>query len=143
MKMNHTLLFFLFLFPIFGYSQTKNLSDIKEDYIQFGSGGGFTGKLTCHILTKNGALYLQNDAIKNSNELTYQKQIGSCSTKKIFRFATNKSLQLFAYNKPGNMYKIICLRIDIQKNTIIWSDTSDEQLINTIKLYNKLQKLIL
>lgn len=106
-----------------------NKTGIEE--ISFGTGGGFTGKVSTYILQANGRLY------KEGNEF---KKIGSKETLEIFNEA--KAVKEYTFNEPGNLYSFIEIKSKGKENRIVWEYGSTKVDVAVIELNDKLSLLI-
>lgn len=87
----------------------------ENDFLTFGIGGGFTGKVTKYFLTPDGNLYIKNgDKIQkigtNTKEMTNQ----------IFSNYEKLGLNLININEPGNKYSFIERNAKSGNNVIMW-----------------------
>ncbi len=89
--------------------------------IVFGQGGGFSGKITAHVLYEDGrimVLPLQGDPTELVTTLSKKE------TKKLFKRTEEwKSLKL---NQPGNMYTFIELVEGENRYKITWGNSGSE-----------------
>jgi len=123
--------------------QNFNPDDSKEEYIVFGLGGGFTGKVLKYYFTRSGIIYTQSEG-------TF-KNIGSCSkrqAKQIFTNYTTLELEKINLNEPGNKYFFIESHLKKVSNKMTWGkdpllnpnvETFFEILMNMVKTANKIQ----
>jgi hypothetical protein len=138
-----SILFFLFVIlstQVFG--QVYTVSEITDEYIEFGSGGGFAPSSKKYILTKSGNLYMFNTQRLISDSIYFQKQICKKQVKKIYAFALKQSIQEYSYNQPGNLYCFIQFHFKNNLNKISWSVPINDLQPDIITLYNKLLKTI-
>ncbi len=87
----------------------------KEEYVAFGSGGGFTGRVSKYFLTKKGDIY--------SNEGDAVTKIGSAPkamTAQIFSNYQKMDLANLKLNEPGNKYYFVEMNLGDHKNSIKW-----------------------
>lgn len=129
----HTLSFSLFLmilcFNTISCSTKKPFFDpneSKSDYIFFGSGGGFTGKVNNYYLNKNGDIFVPSDSafVKLSS-------ISQESVNQIFKNYITLGLDKVMLNDPGNKYYFIERNINGKKQTIKWGNNALENKIIT------------
>jgi hypothetical protein len=93
-------------------------NDMKSDYISFGSGGGFTGKVSSYFLNKQGDIFVPSDT-------TFIK-ISSISTEmvdQIFQNYTALGLDKIILNDPGNKYYFIERNVKGEKQILKWGNT--------------------
>jgi hypothetical protein len=112
----------------------------QEEYVAFGTGGGFTGRVSKYYLTKKGDIYT-----KDGDTLS---KIGSTSktmVAQIFSNYQNTKLSGLKLNEPGNKYYFVEMNLADHKNIIKWgmnplSDKTIETyhaiLMNLIKKLN-------
>lgn len=135
-------LFFLMYFSVIGYSQTLNKDSITTDYIEFGSGGGFTGISHNYLLTKTGCLYSIHRILTEPSTLSYIKTINTYDTRKIFNYIKKKQITSITYNEPGNISEYITTTIHNKKNSLVWSNSNSKTPQAIIRLSTKLYKLL-
>src|SRR2546423_14715810 len=116
---NHFLFGVVTLF-VLAFSSCKNTplaSQTIVENIQFGSGGGFTGRVTAYSLMQNGELKFSNT--ENDSVL---KKIDSLTVQRIFEKA--KILSGYEYNRPENMYAFLEINKKYKKKEmqqrIVW-----------------------
>lgn len=110
---------------------TNNLAQqTGVEEITFGSGGGFTGKVTSYVLNTTGQL----TEIENPNGLS--KKLSKETTSQIFALA--QELKTYSYNKPDNLYSFIEIRTKENTNRIVWGFGATEVNDKTTQLFNKL-----
>ncbi|MFZ1704566.1 MAG: hypothetical protein WAT79_09460 [Saprospiraceae bacterium] len=88
---------------------------LKQNYIHFGNGGGFTGAVTAFYLTTEGKLY----KMEGSNII----QIGETNqniTDQMFSLPKTLNVKNNPYNVPGNKYFFIEYFIDNDLQKIVW-----------------------
>lgn len=107
---------------------TKHSTNILTDsihtpYIQFGSGGGFTGRSTDYILTRDGRLYAHTETLEGKNTDVFIKKISSCKTNKIFRYIDKKQVMNIILDDPGNTYSYITIK-KTEVHTLTWNTTT-------------------
>lgn len=103
-------IYLLLLLSIF-ISCSANNAIVKTsiEEIQFGSGGGFTGKEITYTLNSKGKL------TEGGKDL---KQIDLKKTLLLFKLA--KKLKTYSFNEPQNMYSFIVIQSKDNKNRIVW-----------------------
>ncbi|MFZ1751313.1 MAG: hypothetical protein WAU01_14015 [Saprospiraceae bacterium] len=74
----------------------------KSEYLFFGSGGGFTGKVIKYYLTSSGDLYTET-----AEGISRMGKMESKNSKQIFNIYTSMSLHQININEPGNRYYFI------------------------------------
>ena len=133
---------FLLNISILSFGQTTTVSKIAEEYIEFGSGGGFAPLYKQYIVTKSGILYAFQTTRLISDSITFQKQICKKQVNKIYTLALKKNIQEYSYDQPGNMYHYIQFNFKNNSNKISWDPNSNMVHPDVIKLYNKLLKIL-
>jgi len=132
----------LIVFNVSVFSQTIYKDSINTDFIEFGTGGGFSGESKNYVLTQTGELYIIKNILTDKNSLVYLKKIKSCSVKKIFKFTNKKKIIEIRYNEPGNIFHYIQLSINNKKNNLVWGSTNSTPPENVIILSTKLYNLL-
>ena len=132
----------LITFTVCGFCQNIHKDSIQGDFIEFGSGGGFTGESKNYILTRSGDLYFIKNILADANTLVHLKKIKSCTAKKIFSYAEKKKVTALTYNEPGNLFHYITLSIHNKKNRIVWGSSNSTTPENIIILSNKLHNVL-
>ena len=132
----------LILFQITGFCQNIQKDSIQGDFIEFGSGGGFSGASKNYVLTRSGDLYFVKNILADANTLEYLKKIKSCTARKIFSYAKKKQLTTLTYNEPGNLFHYITLSINNKKNHIVWGSSTATTPPTIITLSTKLHNLL-
>ncbi len=121
----------VFCLSTFSCSTKKPIFDPNEaesDYILFGSGGGFTGKVNNYYLNKNGDVFLPKDT-------TFVKvsSVSEEMVNQIFKNYTVLGLDKMILNDPGNKYYFIERNINGQKQTLKWGNNPLDN--NNVKTY--------
>jgi hypothetical protein len=107
-----------------------------SDFIKFGGGGGFTGKVNTYFLTKKGKMYTLKDE-------KYEKiaSIPAPITDQVFKNFTNLGLDKMILNDPGNKYNFIERKENAESTTLKWGNKAlDNKSIQTY--YKILMKLV-
>jgi len=134
------ILLIVFYVPVF--SQNIHKDSIKVHVIEFGSGGGFSGKSKNFVLTKTGELYSVENILTDANALVYQKKIKACTARKIFNYAKKNKIIDIVYNEPGNLYHYITLSLKNKTNNLVWGSSNSTPSENIITLSTKLNNLL-
>jgi hypothetical protein len=132
----------LIAFTITGICQTIQKDSIQGDYIEFGSGGGFSGASKNYVLTRSGDIYFIKNILADANTLVHLKKAKSCYTKKIFSYVKKKKITELTYNEPGNVFHYMTLSINNNKNRLVWGSSSTTPPENIITLSTKLHNLL-
>jgi hypothetical protein len=107
-----------------------------NDFIHFGAGGGFTGKVTSYYFTKTGKIFQLKDE-KYIKIATIPSQV----TEQIFKNYTSLGLDKMILNDPGNRYSFIVRKENNESKTIKWGNNPlDNKIIQTY--FNILMKLV-
>lgn len=120
----------LLLSILLSCSANKAIVKTNIEEIQFGSGGGFTGKETMYTLNSKGKL------MADGKEL---KQIDSKKTLSLFKIA--KKFKTYSFNEPQNMYSFIVIQSKDNKNRIAWGLGSKQINKDVTDFYNQLISL--
>jgi len=124
------------------FSQTTHKDSIHVDFIEFGSGGGFSGESKNYVLTQAGDLFSIKNMLADANSLVFLKKIKSCTAKKIFYFTKKKKIIETTYNEPGNIYQYITLYINNKKKNLVWGSSNSTPPQHIITLSTKLYNLL-
>jgi hypothetical protein len=112
----------------------------KEEFVAFGSGGGFTGRVSKYYLTKKGTIYTKEGDIMS--------KIGSAPkamTAQIFSNYQKTDMANLKLNEPGNKYYFVEMNLADHKNNIKWGmnpltdktiETYHAILLNLVKKLN-------
>lgn len=132
----------LVAFNICGFCQNIHKDSIQGNFIEFGSGGGFSGESKNYVLTESGDLYFIKNILADANTLVYLKKIKSCYSKKIFRYAKKKKITELMYNEPGNIFHYMTLSINNKKNHLVWGSSKSTTPVTIITLSTKLYNVL-
>lgn len=95
--------------PVFDPTTTKT------DYISFGKGGGFTGKVNRYYLNDSGEIFVASDST-----FTKITTVSTEMTNQIFKNYTVLGLDKMILNDPGNKYYFIERNIGGEKQILTW-----------------------
>jgi hypothetical protein len=124
-------IYLLLLLSIFlSCSANKAIVKTSIEEIQFGSGGGFTGKEIIYTLNSKGKL------TEGGKDL---KQIDLKKTLLLFKIA--KKFKTYSFNEPQNMYSFIVIQSKDNKNRIVWGLGSTKINKDVTDFYNQLISL--
>ena len=126
--MKTTALLLLLLLHACATDKLAQQTGIEE--ITFGSGGGFTGKVTSYVLNTTGQLTEKENPKGLSKKLTRE------TTTECFKLA--QELKTYSYKKPDNLYSFIEIRTKENTNRIVWGFGSTHVNERTTQLFNKL-----
>ena len=139
--------YFVLIFTIISFmsckssKQTFDPNNTKKEFITFGLGGGFTGKVLKYYIDKDGIVYSQSE-----KEL---KKIGVCPerlTNQVFSNYISLEMDKITLNEPGNKYFFIESHLKNSSNKITWGkehlnnpnlEIYFEILMSTVKVINK------
>lgn len=93
--------------------------NLPDDWLRFGSGGGFTGVETTYTLLENGQLFQANSQGKGTTELPPCKRRDA---NKLFESAEKLGLLQLDFQHPGNTYQFMEFQDDGQSRRIAWGD---------------------
>jgi len=138
--------YFILTFAIIGFLSCKSSKMVfdpvtsKKEFIAFGLGGGFTGKVLKYFITKDGIIYTHSgEEIKKIG--VSPKRI----TGQVFSNLNTLGLDKIMLNEPGNKYFFIEPHLQGSSNKMIWGkeplnnpniETYFEILMNTVKAIN-------
>jgi hypothetical protein len=112
----------------------------QEEFVVFGTGGGFTGKVSKYYLTKKGSIYT-----KEGDSLSKIGNAPKTMTAQIFSNYQKTDLSNLKLNEPGNKYYFIEMNLADHKNIIKWGmnpltdktvETYHAILMNLVKKLN-------
>lgn len=138
-------LFFFFIVVIFAISCSKkgNLQafDPKQDHLEFGNGGGFTGAISSVCLFKNGDVYR-----KSTSDTAFIKigKIDLNKAKQLFNNYQTLGLKEMKLDEPGNRYYFISAFNDGVSHKLTWgkSELSNNAPALLLKILNDMVKHI-
>lgn len=136
------LLVLLIVFNVTGFGQNIRRDSIQGDFIEFGSGGGFSGESKNYILTRSGEIYFIKNILADANTLVHLKTVKKCTAKKIFCYAKKKKIPELTYNEPGNLFHYITLSINKKENRLVWGNNNSTTPSSIITLSTKLYNLL-
>lgn len=95
-----------------------SLADLPEEQLRFGSGGGFAGTSTEHILLANGQYFKKP---QQSQQYGYIATINRATARAYHKRAQALQLRTADFDHPGNMYYYLQLGED-KANRVTWGD---------------------
>ena len=110
----------------------------NETYILFGTGGGFTGKVTSYKLYESGQIKKQSGIKTAFNSLT---TVEEKTSKQIFKSIDQLDLKSRPINDPGNLYYFMELNEKGEKTKFIWGGIKEEPDDAIRAFYNLLNGL--
>ena len=111
---------------------------VNETYILFGTGGGFTGKVTSYKLYESGQIKKQSGIKTAFNSHTTVK-VKTCE--QIFKSIEQLDLKSKPINDPGNLYYFIELNEKGEKTKFTWGGINEEPDNAIRAFYNLLNGL--
>lgn len=118
------------------HSKYHHESEFPAKQLQWGTGGGFAGKESYHILLENGQIF-KRELIRSDSlmEVTGTKKR---IAKSIFEAADNAGITSMEFSHPGNMYTFI----SYAGKRIVWGDKNHPVGEPIDKLYKQLNDLV-
>lgn len=113
--------------------------DLPAKQLQWGAGGGFTGKETTYLLLENGQIFKRDGVGALLQELEGTKKKTAQS---LFKTADTLDIIKMDFMHPGNTYSFLEMRTAENAKRIAWGDTKfpvTEQMQN---LYKQLMQLV-
>lgn len=119
-------------------SQNSSTSKSKKEII-FGSGGGFTGKVTEYHLKSDRTLYRVTTLPRDTTHLA---TLSKKSYKQINEKLKAASLDSFQLDEPGNTYHFITIKDSTNATSVTWGnpDITVPEKVNSI--YSELMSLV-
>ncbi len=95
--------------------------DYRKEFtaIEFGKGGGFTGKYDAYKLDNTGNLYKIDHKV---NSETFVKLLPAKQCKELFKTVSNAGISKLSINNPYNMSSYISLVTKTDTNRLVWGD---------------------
>lgn len=115
---------------------TYTLDALPDEQLRFGSGGGFAGTSTEHLLLANGQ-YFQKP--QQSRQMSYVGTIDKSTAKSYLKRAEALGLDTMNFNHPGNMYYYLQTGAD-EATRVTWGDINFETNAEVVALYKELIK---
>jgi len=91
--------------------------------IEFGSGGGFTGKVSHYTLMDNGQIFMNADKEGFVDAVT---KIDKAEVKQVFDNYDSMNFIALKCNDPGNMYHFITMKHQDLTHKLMWGGNSLE-----------------
>ncbi len=111
-------------------------TELPEERLVFGSGGGFSGKITEYTLLKNGQVFTKggaNTALQELEPLTKKEAKG------FFKELPGLALTDLKLDKPGNMYYFLKVG---EAERITWGHPEHPVADNIDKFYRSLIRTV-
>lgn len=96
---------------LFFSCKTYTLSELPDQQLHFGSGGGFTGMTTEYMLLKNGQLFVRKGRA-GSGAWEEMETVEKSAAKALYSTWENQALFKENIKKPGNIYQFITMKKD-------------------------------
>lgn len=121
-------------------NKVYTLSELPENQIVFGDGGGFAGTYQEFLLLENGQIFKSAKRGGNYEEL---ESVNKKAAKAFFKQAAKLKLEERTKNEPGNMTYFIHYKSgDNKEAKVIWG-ANGPQIDTDIKMfYNELKKTV-
>ncbi len=130
--------FFLIILVLFCCKSIPfNPESAQQNFVAIGNGGGITGIETRYFFTVSGEVFVQNGFD------TVSQRLPSIDRKLVSQaINTIEKLDLinYRYQKPGNVYKFLEIKLNGQENRIVWGSISDEVSPVSVSLYQILKQ---
>lgn len=120
-------------------AQKFTTANLPDKQLIFGSGGGFTGKVTQYILLENGQVFTSDGPDSENKEL---KIIDKKTALKLFDEAEKLHLEDRDFNHPGNMYYFLEFKRDATPEKVTWGIPSESTPQDLLDFYQRLQTAI-
>lgn len=114
-----------------------NPESAQQNFVAIGNGGGITGIETRYFFTVSGEVFVQIGF-----DTVFQK-LPSIDRKLVSQtISTIEKLDLinYRYQKPGNVYKFLEIKLNGQENRIVWGSLDDEVSPVSVSLYQILKQ---
>ncbi len=115
----------LLLIPfLFSQCKTKDYLTPHEytgRIIEFGSGGGFTGKVKQYTILDNGQIFINAD---KEGFVDAIKKLDKDEVKQLFDNYDSLKFKKMGFNNPGNLYHFITLKEEGKEYKNMWGDKS-------------------
>lgn len=112
--------------------------NLPSKQLRWGSGGGFAGKETTHILLENGQVFQQ----EMNGPISEAVKTKSKAAAALFKTAESLGLQKLEFNHPGNIYSFVGLQDGDSVARVVWGDASFPVSDQVKSLYDQLNDLI-
>lgn len=137
----------LLLLPLFvllaGCGCTKKVSNPNQftgAYLQFGSGGGFTGVTTIYTLLENGQLFSQTGVV--DPPIKELAPIDKKKTKAVFAKAAGITWPAADESDPGNMSTTLIYHSKSKSIRLVWGGGKFKPSDEVKSFYQELQSLV-
>ncbi|MEL6719013.1 MAG: hypothetical protein AAFP82_09880 [Bacteroidota bacterium] len=134
-KYRYSIFFFSLL--VFSSCKTYEISDLPDEQIIFGNGGGITGATTSYIMLKNGQIFKTNSLQGDTTALI---KIKPKLAKAYFEQMTQFDWEKTEVNQPGNTYKFITRKNTEHTYHATWGASGYEPPADLKSLYESLKK---
>lgn len=124
---------------IFCKHQPKFTRDnLPAKQLRWGSGGGFAGKETTHILLENGQIFQQ----EMNGPATETGSAKPKTAATLFKTVESLALQKLEFNHPGNIYSFLELQQGDSVAKVVWGDQNFTVNDQVKALYDQLNALL-
>lgn len=111
-------------------------SELPAKQIHWGTGGGFAGKETYHILLENGQIF-KKEFIRGDSMMEVAGTKAR-TAKALFKAAEAAGIDEMDFNHPANMYTFI----GFSGKRVVWGDKNHSLPEPVDKLYKQLNDLV-
>ena len=111
------------------------LDNLPDQQLRFGSGGGFAGTSTTHLLLANGQYFRKP---QQSQQLSYVATIDKRLAKEYLKRAQDLALENMDFDHPGNMYYFLDLTDGDTQGKVTWGDINHPMSDAVTGLYKEL-----
>ena len=114
-------------------------TQLPDEVLRFGNGGGFTGAVTEYILLENGQLFKNASKAPEPMELAC---VGRKKGHKLFEAAESLGLLDVDFSYPGNMYYFVEFQDDGKQRRVTWGDREHPVDPKIKDFYDQLSALV-
>jgi len=107
--------------------------------IDFGSGGGFTGKVKQYTIMDNGQVFINADKEGFVDGL---KKLGKDQVKQVFNSYDQMNFDQMNFNNPGNLYHFITMKSNGTTHKLTWGDKETKAPNELEVFHNILMNLV-
>lgn len=112
-------------------------SKLPFSSIEFGSGGGFTGREKTYTLTEEGKIQL-TESTQGTKKNAEVRSLSGKEKKEISSAIKEFESKNIIYNQPGNIYNFIEIKVDSDTYRYAWSPSDKNIPVELVDLYRVL-----